>query len=174
MICRKCQADKPLSDFYKNKTYASGYDTRCKPCTKTYYQDHNKKPEVRARKNEQSKVWVERNPDKRKQAMAKYRAENLEAGRAYGRKWTKENRDLKNASWQRYMARKKQATVENSPAIHYVYYAADVIKQVYGGRPDVDHIVPLHHDRVCGLHVAHNLQLMNPKANSSKGNTWPN
>ena len=172
MICRSCQADKPLTDFYKNKTYSCGYDTRCKPCSKAYYQAHNKKPAIRARRNEQSKAWVKKNPDKRRQIMKKYRVENREYASEYSSRWAKENRDLKNANWQRYMARKKQATVENSPAINYVYYAADVIKQVYGGRPDVDHIIPLHHELVCGLHVAHNLQLMNPKANSSKGNTW--
>ena len=60
----------------------------------------------------------------------------------------------------------------NDPAIDYVYHSADVIKDVYGNRPDVDHIIPLKHDRVSGLHVAQNLQLMNPSANYSKGNTW--
>jgi len=108
MKCRSCQIEKPQSDFYRNKTYSSGYDSRYK----------------------------------------------------------------KNANWQRYRARKKQATVRNDPAIDYVYYAADVIKDVYGGRPDVDHIIPLKHDLVCGLHVAQNLQLMSPSANYSKGNTW--
>ena len=174
MNCRACQADKPLSDFFKNKTYTCGYDTKCKACVKAYYNELNKKPEIRAKRNKQSRAWAAKNKEQSLAIKAKYRAANREAGNEYARKWSKENRDLKNANWQRYIARKKQATVENSPAIHYVYYAADVIKQVYGGRPDVDHIIPLHHDLVCGLHVPQNLQLMNPKANSSKGNTWPN
>ena len=172
MICRACQEDKPLSDFFKNKTYTCGYDTRCKPCTKTYYQAHNKKPEVRARRNERSKAWVEKNKEKSLAIKAKYREANREKMLAYGRQWSKDNRDKKNANWQRYRARKHQATPRNDPAINYVYYAADVIKGVYGGRPDVDHIVPLKNDLVCGLHVAQNLQLMNPSANYSKGAKW--
>ncbi len=36
----------------------------------------------------------------------------------------------------------------------------------------VDHIVPLHHPLVCGLHVEHNLQLLPEAANTRKGNLW--
>lgn len=38
----------------------------------------------------------------------------------------------------------------------------------------VDHIVPLQHPLVCGLHVEHNLRVMEPGANAMKGNRyWP-
>lgn len=30
--CRKCGKDKPLSEFYKNQRYSSGYEAKCKEC----------------------------------------------------------------------------------------------------------------------------------------------
>jgi 5-methylcytosine-specific restriction endonuclease McrA len=33
----------------------------------------------------------------------------------------------------------------------------------------VDHVVPLYHPRVCGLHVSYNLQLLMRSENSAKG-----
>ena len=38
----------------------------------------------------------------------------------------------------------------------------------------VDHIVPISHTLVCGLHVEHNLQLLTLEENQRKGNSyWP-
>jgi hypothetical protein len=36
----------------------------------------------------------------------------------------------------------------------------------------VDHIIPLNHPLVCGLHVAYNLRAITAGANGAKSNTW--
>ena len=36
----------------------------------------------------------------------------------------------------------------------------------------IDHIIPLKHPRVCGLHVENNLQALSPEENMRKGNRW--
>jgi hypothetical protein len=141
MICRSCNQDKPTDRFYRNKTYTSGYNSRCKDCETDYYRQRNKDPEMLAKHNARCKSWASNNKAERRAIRSKYRA-NL-----------------------------KRADISD-PAVDYVYHAAREIERVYGGLPHVDHIVPLNHDRVCGLHVHQNLQLLSKSANCAKGNTW--
>ena len=47
-FCRVCEKVKSKNDFYKNKSYADGYASKCKECSRYYQRDReeHKKPEA--------------------------------------------------------------------------------------------------------------------------------
>lgn len=53
-----------------------------------------------------------------------------------------------------------------------IYIDAALKTQLEGRLYTVDHVVPLHHELVCGLHVPANLQIMTSEDNTRKSNTY--
>ena len=49
---------------------------------------------------------------------------------------------------------------------------ARIYKKAHELGAQVDHIVPLQSDIVCGLHCICNMQILSKKENASKGNRW--
>ena len=55
---------------------------------------------------------------------------------------------------------------------HGVYLDAIIKTQLEGVQYQVDHIVPINHPLVCGLHVPANLQILTDEENRDKSNTY--
>lgn len=91
--------------------------------------------------------------------------------------YKKNNADKVNAlSMKRYAgkmnARPKWLTSDELWMIEQAYVLAKLREEVVGGKWDVDHIVPLRGNRVCGLHVPWNLAVVPASINRSKGNKF--
>ncbi len=102
-------------------------------------------------------------------AMA-WTAENREKTRVYVRKWEKANPDKC-----RHKAARRRAHLLRAVPL-WTDLAA--VQQLYAHAQkwnmQVDHVVPLINDIVCGLHVHANLQLLSASENASKQNRhWP-
>lgn len=115
-------------------------------------------------KDAQNRQWRKDNPEKARQLAKIYRMVNIDKMR-----WYTAN----------YRAKKLQATPLwlNDLQIEEIldFHKAAKMFQLYTGVDyQVDHIVPLQGETVCGLHVPWNLQLLPSFENQSKGNKyWP-
>lgn len=97
--------------------------------------------------------YFEKHPEKRKAASAAYRKKNQHWYNAYQ---VLRNRKTQHA----------QPSWVDVTELQNIYLEAR-----YQGL-EVDHIVPLTHPLVCGLHVPENLQLLTSEENKRKGNKF--
>ena len=143
-----------------------------------YYAKSNAKPETKARIS----AWQKNNRDKHATSVKAHYARNSkaliakaaerhrtnrEAQNISVRAWRKRNRAICNELCARRRAVEKRATTA---------WGQEGVREFYAKARElglsVDHIIPLRHPLVCGLHNIHNLQLMTRIENSRKTNTW--
>lgn len=123
-------------------------------------------PEAKARKAEYDRQRRAAKKEVIAEAKAAYAAANRTARSAYHRSWRAANRQKWNAYLNARRAKERTAT----PA--WVDFSAirSVYERAQAAGMHVDHIVPLQHPAVCGLHVPWNLQLLPPETNRRKSN----
>lgn len=185
--CIKCGELKPLSHFHKKKDSKNGHMSACKVCkaeyNQKYYQENAEviKESRRKYRQENAEVMRERdrkyrqeNPEVIRERQQKWYQKNAEVGKEYRRKYDKENPEKVSALNAKRRAAKRQAV----PSWHE--QDKERIKELYQKRLNktrktgiehhVDHIIPLRHKKVCGLHCADNLQLRRAVNNLKKNN----
>ncbi len=128
-------------------------------------------------KREHMRGYREKNPE----IMHVWRANNKERMTETARVWHRANPEKVKASRRKWVAlNPEKIASENSRRRSQVErdlpWGQEGIKDVYLEAKyfgmSVDHIVPLTHKLVCGLHVRDNIQLLTGSENSIKGNAF--
>lgn len=172
--CSKCGADKPETEFSVRASRPRGYNSHCKACVKLTNKIQYDKNAVRNRAS--AAAYRAANPVVGSTYQAAYRAAHRDDLRAYFRDYAKANPHKKQATTVARRAKKLHATPSwaNQDEIAAFYKRAADIASRTGTPMHVDHIVPLVHKLVCGLHCEANLRVIPAMTNLRKGNNfWP-
>jgi hypothetical protein len=184
-VCSKCEVEKGLGKFHKQKGGKYGVRSYCKDCANLSYKEYY--GENREERLEYNKQYHEENRERRleceKQRYQKNREGILERQKQYyqqnreriaerHKQYQQENPEIARARVAKYRAKKRNATPDWLTPIDFL-----VMSHIYESCPEghhVDHIVPLRGKTACGLHVPWNLQHLTAEENRSKGNReWP-
>ena len=104
--------------------------------------------------------------------MRRWRKNNKARSLEYVRAWRSKHPHKIAAAQARKRAKQKQASPPwvNFKEIQEIYLACRRVSLDVGFECHVDHIVPLNHPFVCGLHVPWNLRIVDAQTNLAKGN----
>jgi len=166
LLCSRAEAKAlGLKRYFTGKPCKHGHiserrvsSNTCIECGKTTYA-----PLAR----ERASLWYYDNTDRARDNSQRWADSNPESRRAIANRWSSNNREYCRANLATYKARKLSAT---PPWVNQ----SDII-EIYETCPDghhVDHIIPLRHDLVCGLHVPWNLQHLPAYDNLTKSNRF--
>jgi 5-methylcytosine-specific restriction endonuclease McrA len=98
-------------------------------------------------------LWKETYPERRAEASSNYQKKN----RAY---------------YAEYRARRRFSEQQATPSWSDISKLHEVYKKAKELGLEVDHIIPLKNELVCGLHVPDNLQLLSRTENAKKCNKF--
>jgi hypothetical protein len=163
-VCPKCESEKNIVDFSKNKSNVDGLQTYCKTCIKILNKSYTLSPEAKERKRVRNALWKKNN----KLVTRDYDRTLLNGWRKSNPMKVSEHSLTRRAS--KINATPQWLTKEDRLQILNFCSLRKQLELQTGLKHHVDHIVPLQGENVCGLHVPWNLQVITAEENCSKNN----
>lgn len=173
--CACCKVVKPTeNNFAWEKTRFSSW---CRDCKKIKKKEWDLKNQDRVKENAKEfyKTYYPENKEKILQRTIEWQQNNKEKYAAKRKRWYEKNKEKSFAKSAKYRASKRNACPSwlddtMKLEIEAIYLKANKISIETGMAHEVDHIVPLCSEIVCGLHVPWNLQVISQFDNRSKRN----
>lgn len=138
-----------------------------------YHALYKKDDEAKEKARIRSIEWRLKNKNKVKKYLAR-NPDQREKSRIRATEWQKNNRGktrARNALRKRRLRNAMPKWVNRSE-IAQIYEKACHMETLDGKKYHVDHIIPIVNDKVCGLHVPWNLQIILASDNLKKGNQF--
>jgi len=167
-ICKDCKVEKPLSDYYADKSGKDNFRSNCKTCVKAKLKvNYQKKRSIKLqiqrnwytnnaeKSKEYSRLWRKNNPDKVKQYHTDYSNKNKE----------KESLRFREKSSRRRLQIKNNGVYKISPKDLKRLVTQPCFHCSKTENQTLDHIIPISRG---GTHSVGNLQTLCLQCNLSK------
>jgi len=154
--CSKCKQEKQIGEFYKRSDRGTYY-AWCKQC-----------------KTQSNRKWHQENKERHRELTQRWYNENKEYHLQNSKKWYESNKHRKLESYYARVERIKRATPNwaERKELQEIYRKCSEINKQTGIQHQVDHIIPLCNNHVCGLNVPDNLQIITAEENLRKSNRF--
>ena len=129
------------------------------PKVKDYLREYQSRPEVQERDRANKAQWHQENKDRRLARIKEWEQENPDRVREY-------------TAARRAAERNAMPPWVDRQAVRAVYEESARLTRETGDDHHVDHIIPLVHPDVCGLHIPENLQVLTAEDNWRKNNSF--
>lgn len=172
MGLKRYNTGKPCKRGHMSDRHAGG--GQCISCERILkIERYRKNPEKYRNLSKKWAIKAANNPAwviKKRERSKNWALANKEKAKALSLAWAKKNPDRMAAAQARRKAKKRKATPVwgNKALIFAIYKRAKELSL------EVDHVIPLQSNIVCGLHVPFNMQLLTKSQNSSKQNRFRN